>query len=273
MTKVRISGTASDLCAAHAVAQVLQFHHGRLFNGLCESRPAAAALVLIRGGKERLAGDDIHIDALFKLVPELACEGALRAALLRDAVLLRRQLVPDGLRRGLLIVTWVDAQPGKELHLRARDVAVAVRILFEVVLVVFLSGIEVFERADLHEEFFAAAALDLRDALHRLSRAFVGEVNAGLVLAAAVVALPVLHRGVDDIEVGQQRRTAGAFLNLGSAHIGGERLLDELLQRLRLLLFCDGSYDGFTHDIAAAVDHIGGGISKDVGSKLSRLTI
>ena len=74
MTKVRISGTASDLCTAPAVAQVLQFHHGRLFNGLCESRPAAAALVLIRGGKERLAGDDIHIDALFKLIPELACE-------------------------------------------------------------------------------------------------------------------------------------------------------------------------------------------------------
>ena len=130
-----------------------------------------------------------------------------------------------------------------------------------------------FHSQHLHEEFFAAAALDLRDALHRLSRAFVGEVNAGLVLAAAVLALPVLHRGVDDIEVGQQRRTAGAFFNLGSAHIGGERLLDELLQRLRLLLFCDGSYDGFTHDIAAAVDHIGGGISKDVGSKLSRLTI
>ena len=41
MTKVRISGTASDLCTAHAVAQVLQFHHGRLFNGLCESRSAA----------------------------------------------------------------------------------------------------------------------------------------------------------------------------------------------------------------------------------------
>ena len=46
----------------------------------------AAALVLIRGGKERLAGDNIHIDALFKLIPELACESALRAALLGDAV-------------------------------------------------------------------------------------------------------------------------------------------------------------------------------------------
>ena len=58
-----------------------------------------------------------------------------------------------------------------------------------------------------------------------------------------------------------------------SAHIGGKSLIDELLQRLRLLLFRDGAYDGFTHDIAAAVDHIGGGIGKDVGGKLSRLTI
>ena len=41
MTKVRISGTASDLCTAPAVAQILQFHHGSLFNGLCESRSAA----------------------------------------------------------------------------------------------------------------------------------------------------------------------------------------------------------------------------------------
>ena len=97
MTKVRISGTASDLCAAHAVAQVLQFHHGRLFNGLCESRPAAAALVLIRGGKERFAGDDIHIDALLELIPELIAEWTFRAVLLGDAVLLLRQFVPNGL--------------------------------------------------------------------------------------------------------------------------------------------------------------------------------
>ena len=206
MTKVRISGTASDLRAAHTVTQILQLHHGRLLDGLGKGGPAAAALKLVRGGKERLAGDDIHIDALFKLVPELAREGALRAALLRDAVLLRRQLVPDGLRRGLLIVARVDAQSGKELHLRARDVAVAVRILFEVVLVVFLGGIVILERADLHEKFLAAAALDLRDALYRFSRAFVGVVDAGLVLTAPVVALLVLHRGVDDIEVGQQQR-------------------------------------------------------------------
>ena len=155
----------------NTVAQILFFHHSGALDRLCKGGPAAAALVLIRGGKERLAGDDIHIDALFKLVPELACEGALRAALLRDAVLLHRQLVPDGLRRG----QCSGAQP--------------------------------------------------------------------------------------------------ALLNFRSAHIGGKSLVDELLQRLRLLLFRDGTYDGLTHDIAAAVDHIGGGIGKDVGSKLSRLTI
>ena len=138
----------------------------------------------------------------------------LCAALLRNTVLLRRQLVPDGFRRGLLIVARIDAQPGKQLHLRARDVAVAARIFFEVVLMVFLGGIVVFKRADLHKEFLAAAALDLRDALHCFSRAFVGVVDAGLVLAAPVVALPVLYRGVDHIEVGQQQRVEAHLLGV-----------------------------------------------------------
>ena len=58
-----------------------------------------------------------------------------------------------------------------------------------------------------------------------------------------------------------------------SAHIGGKSLVDELLQRLRLLLFRDGAYDGVTHDIAVAVNHIGGGVGKNVCSELSRLAV
>jgi len=125
-----VAGAAAHLCAAHAVAQVLPFHHGRAFDGLCKGRPAAAAFKLIRRGEQRLAGDDVHIDALFELVPELSGKGALRAALLRDAVLLRRQLVTNGLRRGLPVVARIDAQPGEQLHLRPGDVAVAVGVLF-----------------------------------------------------------------------------------------------------------------------------------------------
>ena len=48
-----------------------------------------------------------------------------------------------------------------------------------------------------------------------------------------------------------------------SAHVGGKRLINELLQRLRLLLFRDGAYDGLAHDVAVAVNHIGGGVGKD----------
>jgi len=80
--------------------------------------------------------------------------------------------------------------------------------------VVLLGRIIVLERADLHEELLAATTLDLRDALHRFSRAFVGVVDAGLVLTAPVVALPVLYRGVDDIEVGQQQRVEAYLLGV-----------------------------------------------------------
>ena len=58
-----------------------------------------------------------------------------------------------------------------------------------------------------------------------------------------------------------------------SAHIGGERLVDLGLQCLRLLLFRNSTHDGVTHDVAVPVNHIGGGIGKDIGGELSRLTI
>ena len=121
---------------------------------------------------------------------------------------------------------------------------------------VFLGGIVILERADLHEEFLAAAALDLRDTLHRLSRAFVGEVNAGLVLAAAVVALPVLHRGVDDIEVGQQQRVKahllGVILHAHRFPKAGLSLADGLVIGVRLA--------GAVGIAALGVDNAGDGL-------------
>ena len=51
MAEVGVSGAASDLRAAHSVAQILFFHHSGALDRLCKGGPAAAALVLIRGGK------------------------------------------------------------------------------------------------------------------------------------------------------------------------------------------------------------------------------
>ncbi len=52
-----------------------------------------------------------------------------------------------------------------------------------------------------------------------------------------------------------------------SARIGSDGLIDEGLQGLRLLFFCNSTYDGVAHDIAVAVNHIGGGVCKDVGGE------
>lgn len=45
------------------------------------------------------------------------------------------------------------------------------------------------------------------------------------------------------------------------------------LQFLRLLLFRNSAHDGVAHDVAVPVNHIGGGIGKDIGGELSRLTV
>ena len=48
MAQMGIACPASHLNALHSVAVVLDLHDRRFFNGLCEGRPAAAALVFIR---------------------------------------------------------------------------------------------------------------------------------------------------------------------------------------------------------------------------------
>jgi len=75
-----------------------------------------------------------------------------------------------------------------------------------------VSGAVVFQVGRTPQKFFTAVPFDLRDVLHHLSGSFVGVVHAGLVLAVLVIALPVLHRGVDDMEVGQQLLGDGVAL-------------------------------------------------------------
>jgi hypothetical protein len=49
-----------------------------------------------------------------------------------------------------------------------------------------------------------------------------------------------------------QWRTAGAFLNLGSARVGGDGLIDEGSQRLRLILLGDGTHDIYAFSMLCA---------------------
>ena len=113
MAQMGIACPASYLNALHSMAIILDLNDGWFLDGLCEGRPAAAALVFICGGEQRLAGDDVHVDSLGEMIPEFILIGIFRPAFLGDGILLRSQRVPDHLRRWLLIVAGINAKAGK----------------------------------------------------------------------------------------------------------------------------------------------------------------
>ena len=91
----------ADLGADHAVRDVAQFVDIGRLDRLREARPAAADFKLVGRGKQRLARDDIDIDAGLLVMQIFAGARALGAALLGDAVLFRRQR-RNGFRRGAI---------------------------------------------------------------------------------------------------------------------------------------------------------------------------
>jgi hypothetical protein len=76
----------------HPVAPILTLDHVARLQRHREARPAAAAVVLLRRGEQRLARHHIDVDACLLVVPELVVERRLGGALLGDRALRRRQL-------------------------------------------------------------------------------------------------------------------------------------------------------------------------------------
>ena len=134
------------------------------FDRLGEARPARAALVLVRRAEEGLAADDIDVDAIFLVVPELVAERRLGPFLLGDRVLQRRQFLTKlGLCGFVVFLALVGhrfllcgfgffrrferplAPHGFEETLAPRPGAVALvarGVLFVIVLVVGLGSVE-----------------------------------------------------------------------------------------------------------------------------------
>src|SRR5262245_25498834 len=108
MAEMAVAVARADLRADHAVRHIAQVLDVGRLDRLREARPAAARFILVGRSKQRLARDDINIDAGLLVVEIRAGARALGAALLGDAVLLRRQL-GDGL--GILAVVVHDPSP------------------------------------------------------------------------------------------------------------------------------------------------------------------
>ena len=109
-----------------------------------------------------------------------------------------------GKRAPLLVLRYSEfVVEGSDLTVHAgRDMAVAVRILYQVVLVIFLCVIETGERSELYAERVVLPALLSEYFSNDISRFFVSIVNAGLVLAADIMSLLILDSGVDTDKVG-----------------------------------------------------------------------
>ena len=223
MAQVRIGRMAAHLGADHVEAGIPVFGYGRLFDGLREAGPAAAGIELVLRAEQRLATHHVHIDAGREQVVVLVREGALGAGLLRHPILLGRELrFQVGIGRFLvgsriktLVCRIACIRPhaglcriaslfaGQRLvGLAHIDMAVAVGVFHQVVLMVFLGVIEVLERLVFHHQW--AAVFFLLGFQRTLDDGLLGRVrvvHAGTVLRTAVIALLVQAGRVDDAEI------------------------------------------------------------------------
>src|ERR1051325_1323011 len=81
----------THLGADHAVRELAQLVDVGRLDGFGEAGPAASRFKLVGGCEQRLAGNDIDVDARFLVVQIFSGSGSLGAILLSYATLLRRE--------------------------------------------------------------------------------------------------------------------------------------------------------------------------------------
>src|SRR5690625_731853 len=92
MAEMAVAMRRAHLGADHAVRAVPPLVHVGRLDRLGETRPAAGRIELVRGGKQRLARDHVHVNPRRAVAQILARARPLGGRLLRHPVLLRRQL-------------------------------------------------------------------------------------------------------------------------------------------------------------------------------------
>src|ERR1700730_16325487 len=84
---MRIAFGCSDFRSLHAEGRIALFEHEVGRNWFGKSRASRAGVDFVGGTKERVAGDDIDVNARPLIVPILIAKGSLGAVLAHDVVL------------------------------------------------------------------------------------------------------------------------------------------------------------------------------------------
>src|SRR5690606_8104689 len=95
VAEVAVAVLATHLGARHVQLVVRAFDDVARLQRTREARPAAAAVVLVERGEQRLAGDHVDVDPGLLVVPELVAERRLGRLVLGDRVLHRGQACPQ----------------------------------------------------------------------------------------------------------------------------------------------------------------------------------
>ena len=187
------------------------FGNGSGVNRVGEARPAAAGIEFVGRAEQGFAADDVHINTGFEQVVVFVAEGVFGRAVLGNLILLFGQKAFEFGSAGFFIRCRVEAFAlrGSLGFARQRfvgfayvDVAIAVGVFNQVVLMVFLGIVEVFQRFVFDDEgllVFLLLAFESGGDNGFFGR--VGVVHAAAVLRADVVALFVEAGRVNDAEI------------------------------------------------------------------------
>src|SRR2546426_159044 len=104
MAKMRITFARTDLPTLHTERAVGLFGHVLFCNRFGETGPACAAVEFVQRSKEWFAIHNIDINSSLMIVPVLIPKCGLRAALLRDVVLLRGEPLAEFFSGGFRIL-------------------------------------------------------------------------------------------------------------------------------------------------------------------------
>ena len=143
---------AAHFGATHVVAEIVVFGNGGGINRVGKARPSAAGIEFVGRAEQGFAADDVHINAGFEQVVVFMTEGVSVALFWVTGIALRQETFEFG-SAGFFICCRVETFALRSGFGFARqrfvgfadvDVAVAVGVFNQVVLMVFLGVVEVF---------------------------------------------------------------------------------------------------------------------------------
>ena len=152
-----------------------------------ETWPATGWIKLVPRWKEGLTGHYININPWFKMIPKWACKGSFCSIFLGHSIGFWTQTYFKFLLTWLVIRTWINNRVNGLINI---NMAIAIRILLEIVLMVFLSRNKVLKWQQLNRQRLTVLLRHfLENFLDDWQVIYISIVNTRTVLGSHIIPL------------------------------------------------------------------------------------